>query len=472
MKKINFIVLGMLLASGLALTSGSKVIAKAENGNVAINNFKTWKFAAGWETSQVYTNEGVKVTVPGADTKGDSAWQYSAELPANDSRDTFAFDVSDSLTLEILVKMYDASTNTQLSESVGDSGCALEFYFANSSTNKDFAMLRIWANSGGWTNADHSFEIYNIVNDSTIWTSQKAADYWVKGDAAGNNKFTLVFDKENIVSSYVGGNDSLVTLGNSTFIETAKTAISDASGVYVRVKGSNGFTKNTDVTLCSINGQSLANDGTNFVDNVAPVFTKSSVAKVAGEVPAYQEYEIPAEGNDLFGSVAYAISVDGNEKVGGKKFTPTPGNHEVTLCATDLGGNVTSKSFTLNATYSAATFIDEWHSLRVDGSICEMLSDDNASKLEKMFAKFDAFDASTKETIRDTIDIDDVKIGETMDYLKMMLANKANKTNSTNQSIVNIAKEDVATTSIVLLLALGILPVVGYFLISKKRKEI
>lgn len=90
MKKINFIVLGMLLASGLALTSGSKVIAKAENGNVAINNFKTWKFAAGWETSQVYTNEGVKVTVPGADTKGDSAWQYSAELPANDSRDTFA----------------------------------------------------------------------------------------------------------------------------------------------------------------------------------------------------------------------------------------------------------------------------------------------------------------------------------------------------------------------------------------------
>lgn len=47
MKKVNFIVLGMLLASGLAFTSGSKVIVKAENGNVAINDFNAWKFAAG-----------------------------------------------------------------------------------------------------------------------------------------------------------------------------------------------------------------------------------------------------------------------------------------------------------------------------------------------------------------------------------------------------------------------------------------
>lgn len=345
MKKINFIVLGMLLASGLALTSGSKVIAKAENGNVAINNFKTWKFAAGWETSQVYTNEGVKVTVPGADTKGDSAWQYSAELPANDSRDTFAFDVSDSLTLEILVKMYDASTNTQLSESVNDGGGALEFYFTNSSTNKDFAMLRIWANSGGWTNADHSFEIYNIVNDSTIWTSQKAADYWVKGDAAGNNKFTLVFDKENIVSSYVGGNDSLVTLGNSTFIETAKTAISDASGVYVRVKGSNGFTKNTDVTLCSINGQSLANDGTNFIDDVAPTFNNASVNKT---LMINEPYEIPVEANDVLSDVTYKVRIDGVETEG-KSFTPTTkGTMNVTLIASDSAGNISEKEFTFD----------------------------------------------------------------------------------------------------------------------------
>lgn len=472
MKKINFIALGMLLASGLALTSGSKVIAKAENGNVAINNFEAWKFAAGWETSQVYTNEGVKVTVPGADTKGDSAWQYSAELPANDSRDTFAFDVSDSLTLEILVKMYDTSTSTQLSESVNDGGGALEFYFTNSSTNRDFAMLRIWANSGGWTNADHSFEIYNIVNDSTIWTSQKAADYWVKGDATGNNKFKFIFDKENIISSYVGGNDSPVALGNAAFIETAKNAIKDAGGIYVRVKGSNGFTKDTDVTLCSINGQSLANDGTNFLDNVAPIFTKSSLAKVLKEVPAYEEYEIPVIANDLFSSVTYTVSIDGNQKVAGKKIILMPGSHEVTISAIDLGGNITSKSFTINAIYSVDTFINEWRNLRVNGSICEMLEDQNVAKLEEMFNKFEAFNATEKETIRTTNDIDDVTIGQTMDYLKAMLNIKSSNNDNVNQSIVNITKQDLGTTSVILISLLGFIPFIGYFLISKKKKSL
>lgn len=472
MKKVNFIVLGMLLASGLALTSGSKVIVKAENGNVAINDFNAWKFAAGWETSQTYTNEGVKVTVPGKDNKGDEAWKYSAELPAYDSRDSLSFDISDTLELEISVKMYDATTNTQLSESVNDGGGALEFYFTDSTTNKDFAMVRIWVNSGGWTNADHSFEIYNIVNDSTVWTSQKAADYWVKGDATGNNKFKFIFDKENIISSYVGGNDSPVALGNAAFIETAKNAIKDAGGIYVRVKGSNGFTKDTDVTLCSINGQSLVNDGTNFVDNVAPIFTKSSLAKVLKEVPAYEEYEIPVIANDLFSSVTYTVSIDGNQKVAGKKITLMPGSHEVTISAIDLGGNITSKSFTINAIYSVDTFINEWRNLRVNGSICEMLEDQNVAKLEEMFNKFEAFNATEKETIRTTNDIDDVTIGQTMDYLKAMLNIKSSNNDNVNQSIVNITKQDLGTTSVILISLLGFIPFIGYFLISKKKKSL
>lgn len=472
MKKVNFIVLGMLLASGLALTSGSKVIVKAENGNVAINDFNAWKFAAGWETSQTYTNEGVKVTVPGKDNKGDEAWKYSAELPAYDSRDSLSFDISDTLELEISVKMYDATTNTQLSESVNDGGGALEFYFTDSTTNKDFAMVRIWVNSGGWTNADHSFEIYNIVNDSTVWASQKAADYWVKGDATGNNKFKFIFDKENIISSYVGGNDSPVALGNAAFIETAKNAIKDAGGIYVRVKGSNGFTKDTDVTLCSINGQSLANDGTNFVDNVAPIFTKSSLAKVLKEVPAYEEYEIPVIANDLFSSVTYTVSIDGNQKVAGKKITLMPGSHEVTISAIDLGGNITSKSFTINAIYSVDTFINEWRNLRVNGSICEMLEDQNVAKLEEMFNKFEAFNASEKETIRATIDVDDVTIGQTMDYLKAMLNIKSSNNDNVNQSIVNITKQDLGTTSVILISLLGFIPFIGYFLIFKKKKSL
>lgn len=472
MKKVNFIILGTLLASGLALTSGSKVIVKAENGNVAINNFNAWKFAAGWETSQIYTNEGVKVTVPGKDNKGDEAWKYSAELPAYDSRDSLSFDISDTLELEISVKMYDATTNTQLSESVNDGGGALEFYFTDSTTNKDFAMVRIWVNSGGWTNADHSFEIYNIVNDSTVWTSQKGADYWVKGDATGNNKFKFIFDKENIISSYVGGNDSPVALGNAAFIETAKNAIKDAGGIYVRVKGSNGFTKDTDVTLCSINGQSLANDGTNFVDNVAPIFTKSSLAKVLKEVPAYEEYEIPVIANDLFSSVTYTVSIDGNQKVAGKKITLMPGSHEVTISAIDLGGNITSKSFTINAIYSVDTFINEWRNLRVNGSICEMLEDQNVAKLEEMFNKFEAFNATEKETIRATIDIDDVTIGQTMDYLKAMLNIKSSNNDNVNQSIVNITKQDLGTTSVILISLLGFIPFIGYFLIFKKKKSL
>ena len=149
-----------------------------------------------------------------------------------------------------------------------------------------------------------------------------------------------------------------------------------------------------------------------------------------------------------------------------------PGSHEVTISAIDLGGNITSKSFTINAIYSVDTFINEWRNLRVNGSICEMLEDQNVAKLEEMFNKFEAFNATEKETIRTTNDIDDVTIGQTMDYLKAMLNIKSSNNDNVNQSIVNITKQDLGTTSVILISLLGFIPFIGYFLISKKKKSL
>lgn len=469
MKKLKLLALGILLSSGLAIAGTESVTALAEGGNVATSNYPAWKFAGGWDTTQSYTNEGATVTVPGKDAKGDNAWQYSAVLPADDSRAVTSFDVSDQITIEFTAKMYDATTNTQISTSNADGGGALDIYIVNSSNDTAFAMLRVWVNSGGWTNGDHSYSLYNTPNGSVSW-SDKGAGYWVKGNAAGTGNFMLTFDKENIVSSYVGGNDNLVALGNSEFIDTAKSAMAEASGIYLRICGSNGFSASTDVTLCSVNGQSLANDGTNFIDTVAPEFTKSSLAAVATDIPAYQEYEIPAEAKDLFDTVNYSIEIDGN-KIDGKKFTPKVGTNNVTLYATDLGGNVTSKSFVFNATYSTDSFVNEWHNLRTDGSICDMLSDSKIATLEDMFVKFDAFDETEKATIRATIDVEDITIGETMDYLRGLMSFKSNDLVVTNESLLSVSNENIATTSLVILLVFGSISLVGYILISRKKKN-
>ena len=325
MNKTKFLT-AVVLAVVMVVSLCFATFAFAE-GTVETSTIDAWKFAGGWETTTDYVDDGVRVTVPGADTVGDAAWQYKAVIN-NDASVSKAFSLknNDKVVVEISAKLFDKDGN-QISKSRNSD--ALDLYIMKGDTQ--LAMLRIWTNSGSPTNGNHSYNLF-----SSGWDN-KGESYWIMGDATAESKFTLQIDKTNILSSYVGGQEDMVPLGTVEYIAECQAAFADVDEFKIEIKGENGFTNATEIVLRSVNGQSLANTDGKFTDTVAPVFMPATVATT---VNTGEAYTIPTEAFDLLGEVSYQVKVGDADPVEGKTFTPeASGKQKVVLIATDAAGN-------------------------------------------------------------------------------------------------------------------------------------
>ena len=114
-------------------------------------------------------------------------------------------------------------------------------------------------------------------------------------------------------------------------------------------------------------------------------------------------------------------------------------------------------------------FVNEWHSLRVNGSICEMLEPENVDKLNKMIAKYESYSDDERAAIASATDIEGVTIGETIEYLKTLLNHKETE-KSDSRSVIITAIDNNQTNVIVLFAILGFIPIAYYVIALKKRK--
>lgn len=114
-------------------------------------------------------------------------------------------------------------------------------------------------------------------------------------------------------------------------------------------------------------------------------------------------------------------------------------------------------------------FVNEWHTLRVNGSICEMLEPANVDKLNKMIAKYESYSDDERAAIASATDIEGVTIGETIEYLKALLNHKETE-KSDSRSVIITAIDNNQTNVIVLFSILGFIPIVYYVIALKKRK--
>lgn len=334
----------LFLVTILAMTIASSVIVASAEGTVSISTIDAWKFGGGRGIDSSYTSNGVLVEVPGADTVGSGdAWSYKAKIP-NDNSMMPAFSIADgqSVIIEISVKLFDSDGN-QVSKSQNSD--ALDIYIHDASNESQVGLLRIWTGSGSAKNGNHSCQVMG-----SDW-NDKGARLSIMGDATAESKFTIKFDKENFISSYVGGQDGLVPLGKDEIIADRKEALKNVDKIYFKIGGDNGFTNSTEITVRSINGQSLANVEGNFTDTVAPVFLPANVSQTLN---AGEEYTIPTEAHDLLGNVTYSLKI-GENTIEGKKFTPNePGEMKITLVATDAAGNSSEKEYTFNVVATIA----------------------------------------------------------------------------------------------------------------------
>lgn len=337
MKKLFISLLAILFVGciGTIHNYSTTVISHAANNEVALSEIPVSTFAGGSGTNVSYSNDGVKMLISGADTSGTSdAWRNYAVIPSVNSSKTFSLANNDKISIEISAKLFDASGN-QISKSQNSD--ALDIYIYQAGTENQLGLLRIWTNAWGSRNGNHSYHLYG-----NGWDNQ-GTGLAIMGDATEDSSFFIQLDKENFISSYVSGQEGIVPLGTSSIISDRKEALKDIDQVYFKIQGENGFTNETQITIKSINGQSLANDGTNFIDDVAPTFNDASVNKT---LMINEPYEIPVEANDVLSDVTYKVRIDGVETEG-KTFTPTTkGTMNVTLIASDSVGNISEKEFT------------------------------------------------------------------------------------------------------------------------------
>ena len=337
MKRLKLLSIFMLVASSATIIAENAKELNALDGKVEISTIDAWKFAGGWETTTSYTSDGAMVSIPGASSKGEGeAWRYSATIPNDSSMSpSFSLKNNEKIAIEISAKLFDNDGNTISKSQNSD---ALDIYVYSKAGDAQLGMLRIWTSSGGATNGDHSFNLYG-----NNWDNYSSGS-WIKGRATADSSFVIQFDKENFFSSYVGGQDGLVCLDNrnQALLDHINNNVKNADEIYFKICGENGFTNDTEITVKSINLQSLANSEGCFSDTIAPKFNNEAVSSTLN---INEEYTIPTTAFDLLSDVTYSVTYNENE-VEGKTFTPTKaGTNKVTLNAKDRANNVASKEF-------------------------------------------------------------------------------------------------------------------------------
>ncbi len=297
-----------------------------------------------WDGTKEWTDNGAKITLPGGVP---DAWNRRADILANDTYGPlFKIDDGQTISFSFSIKLFD-SDGSIISKSNNSS--ALDIFVMNKSNDSEIMLLRIWTDAGGYNNGNHSYEIYPEFGN---WGNVIYGSNWIAGDATEDSEFTIQFSKASLFESYVGGSANLTRLDNGNNDLLGFTSrFDDVDQVYFRIAGDNGFTANTEITVKSVNGQSLANTSGIFDDVVAPIIDIGNVNQTIIEDEAYT---IPVSAYDLLGNpITYSI-LDSTDVVLSTDniYTPVDSGNDVTvtLVATDAAGNSSEVDLTFDIT--------------------------------------------------------------------------------------------------------------------------
>lgn len=313
-----FMVAIMVVAAGTF--SAPKI--SAQDNKTPVSALDAWKIVSWWDSSTSYVSEGAKMSIQG-NTDG-NAWEKGGKINWNGELD-HVFDVSNGQTVDFKFSLgladADATSNN------GD-----QFDVVFNSNDKELFRLRIFFTAGSITNGSHSVDLYK----GGEWTSL-VQDIWVSGDASLSSEFHFAFNKEDLLLAKYNGSDEMRPVDvNGTLKKELSDILPSVESINVDIRGNNGFNKNVDFVVKEINGQSLANDGANFTEDIAPVISVGTV----GAATVGENYTLPVKTADLFtatDSIKYHVDFG---DAASEDYTYTDGQNQVTF---NKAGNYTLK---------------------------------------------------------------------------------------------------------------------------------
>ena len=321
-----------------------------------VTGYEAWWFMGGDEehVQASAVSGGIQNLVDGEDTCPDESWKYNSRLPNSIEQPSLSY-ITNSFTIEgnheiefvfsINAVNEDGTLNYKSKNNLDD----VDIYVHNAENDQQLASLRIWYDSGGYTNGNHS---YHLGVGDGYPAGKYSGSNWIDGDAQLSSSFLINFSKEHLFRSHINKwyDGKLYRLDNNknAFYNAAKDLFTDVNNIYFRIRGDGGFAKQATIILRSINGQSMASDESGILDNKAPDIYETS--QMPASIERGIEFTIPVKAVDVLSEPTVKYFFDDVELTS-NKVTPTElGTHTIKVEATDAKDNKSEKVYDINVT--------------------------------------------------------------------------------------------------------------------------
>ncbi len=218
--------------------------------------------------------------------------------------------------------------------------------------NKNDNRVEAYCNiESGWTDT-------NAYNQ----THHGSTDKWITGIPSYSSEYHLAFNPTDLIMAKYNGNDWLQPVvdrvgaanevgSGAWFYDQVQKKMANTDYICFDIQGDNGFDKDVYVLVTEVNGQRLANDGSNFkYKDIRTSLVNPQQVMTLGESYEVNEFTSAHIWNDDTG-INYSIAWKGaanQTAIAGKTFTPTvSGLYTVTMTAQNEYYGESSQSFAI-----------------------------------------------------------------------------------------------------------------------------
>ena len=262
--------------------------------------------------------------------------------------DFLNFDKHENIEMELSFSAYDDDEDP-----IGNNSDGLDIYMKSADNNTVYGIFRIWSKAWGAHNGTHSIRLWggnwgaSAENDADFPASRGGATAVIKGDATSASSFKFRFNKTNGIEFWDVWDD-WSHCGVSNVTDPIINGFNSDGGFSLVFGADGGFAKDISITLKAYNGQSFANDGAVFTDNVGPEIVHAN----GGSVGKYQPVPHTASAWDVFGGDREVSYLDSTDQPAPAYFAETG---EVALKAVANDGNTNASEAAMNFTVGSPT---------------------------------------------------------------------------------------------------------------------
>ena len=264
------------------------------------------------------------------------------------------FSKHENIEIEVSFSAYDSTEDP-----IGYSSDGLDIYIKSADNSTVYGIFRIWSQGWGTYNGTHPVKLWEDewgeVTETFDSTGGGQTNV-ILGDAISSSSFKLRFNRTHGIEFWNVW-EKWGYSANQTVTDRIVERMNSADTFSLVFTAEGGFARGVTVTLKSYNGQSFANSGGYFTDDVAPEIMSGE----GGSIAAYQPFNCNATAWDVFDgdvNVNYLDSAD--QAISMPYYFKESGSETVKIVAVDSKANSSNKQLSYTVGNITAESFAAW----------------------------------------------------------------------------------------------------------------